>query len=31
VRLRAVDCDALRRRQAQILAGGFVVLPPRNP
>jgi hypothetical protein len=31
VKLRAVNCDALRRKEAATLAGGFVVLPPRNP
>lgn len=31
VRRRAVDCAALRRKEAATLAGGFVVLPPRNP
>jgi hypothetical protein len=31
VRARAVSCAALRRKEAETLAGGFVVLPPRSP
>lgn len=31
VKARAVDCKALRRKEAATLSGGFVVLPPRNP
>ena len=30
-RRRAVDCAALRRKEAATLAGGFIFLPPRNP
>ena len=31
VRRRAVDCAALRRKEAATLAGGFIFLPPRTP
>jgi hypothetical protein len=31
VKARAVNCAALRRKEAETLAGGFVVLPPRSP
>lgn len=30
VETRRVDCAALRRREAAVLAGGFVILPPRR-
>ena len=30
VRTRRVDCEALRRKEAEVLASGFFVLPPRN-
>ena len=31
VRQRRVDCVALRKREADTLAGGFIFLPPRKP
>lgn len=31
VRRRAVDCAAVRRKEADVLAGGFIFLPPRKP
>jgi hypothetical protein len=31
VRQRAVDCAAVRRKEAATLAGGFIFLPPRRP
>ena len=31
VRRRAVDCGAVRRKEAATLAGGFIFLPPRRP
>jgi hypothetical protein len=31
VRLRAVNCVAVRKKEAAVLAGGFVKLPPRTP
>jgi hypothetical protein len=31
VKARAVNCEAVRRKEAETLAGGFIVLPPRKP
>jgi hypothetical protein len=31
VKQRAVNCTALRKKEAAVLAGGFVYLPPRKP
>ena len=30
VRRKAVDCVAVRKKEAETLAGGFIVLPPRG-
>jgi hypothetical protein len=31
VKLRAVNCTAVRKKEAEVLSGGFIFLPPKKP